>query len=72
MKNRRIYTVELPSVSKEFAQTLDKTFPAIVPKPGVTLDTLMYNAGIRVVVEHVLKHAVGTRTNINRTVKNET
>jgi polyphosphate kinase 2 (PPK2 family) len=61
-----IHTVQIPSVTQEFARALDSNFPAIEIKPGTPNDDIKYNAGVRLVVEFVKRHAVGKSGTINR------
>lgn len=59
MKKKTLYALEVPAVTNEFAQTLDKVFPKLEMKPGISTDKAMYNAGERRVVEWVLNAASG-------------
>lgn len=61
MKQRnKLYIVEMPAVSNEFAQELARRFTRIETKPGVPHEDLVYNAGQRSVVDFVLAKASGT------------
>lgn len=60
MKPKKLYTQSIPNVSHDFAMHLDKVFPAIKIKPGVSQDELQANGGERKVVEYILRVASGT------------
>lgn len=53
----KIYVAELPLVSRDYAEALDKKFPILQPAPGISRDDLLYNAGMRKVVDTVLNSA---------------
>ncbi len=60
MKKTKIYTIEVPPVSHDFAKFLDTVFPKKEIKPGVTHDDLLYNAGERRVVDYIKRCASGS------------
>lgn len=74
---RKIYVVEMPLVSKEYAEALNRKFPEIKPAPGVDRDDLLFNAGQRKVIEFVLnstmyKEVTGDESKIRDTNKPST
>jgi len=60
MKHKKIYVATLPAVSHDFAKEIDRRFPVTQVKPGVSQDELMYNAGMRIVVDFILHSVSGT------------
>lgn len=60
MKKTKLYIAEIPPVSNEYAHHIDKTFPKLEAVPGVSQDDILYNAGMRKVVDYILRSASGT------------
>ena len=58
MRKTEIYVAQIPAVSREYALDLDRRFRAIEIKPGVTHDEIMFNAGMRKVIEFILNNSV--------------
>lgn len=56
-KGKQLYTIHVPPVSSDFAKSLASRFPPIRVDPGVNMESIMYSAGQRSVVEWVLATA---------------
>lgn len=59
-RNSKVYGIEIPAVSNEFARVLAKNFPPLEVRPGVSHEELLHNAGQQEVVKFVNKWASGT------------
>ena len=58
-----LMATSIPTVSAEFFEKLNDTFPPLVPSPNVhTMDDVMHNAGAREVIEWIKVHSVRSST----------
>lgn len=55
---KKLYTIQIPQVSLEFAKHMDAIFPLLRVKPETSRDDIMWNSGIREVVEYIKNTAV--------------
>lgn len=60
-KETKIYTMQVPAVSHEFASTVARAFPVLDVRPGVQQDQLMFNAGQQSVIQWINKNATGSK-----------
>ena len=58
MENRKIYTTQIPPISREYAEDLSQRFRPVEIKPGVAQDAIMFSAGQRSVIQYVMDTAV--------------
>lgn len=59
-KKPEVYGADIPLVSREFAATLNRRFPELKPAPGISNEDLLYNAGMRKIVDWVIAVSSGT------------
>lgn len=66
MKGKQIYTVQTPSITREFAEALSRAFPPIEVKAGTPETDIKWNAAQRQVVQWVFQQSVAKTGNVNR------
>lgn len=58
MTQSKIQSVQIPPVTREFAQRLKEVFRPIQIKPGTSQDEIFYSAGQQAVIDFVMRHSV--------------